>query len=545
MGVLRWLAAVVLAVGGTTACSVVKDGGQQEKPIDDPGACEVKAGPKTLHRLNRTEYNNTVRDLLGVDLRPADAFPRDDLGHGYDNMAEVLTVAPLLVEKYDQAAANLAEAALQPGSSARAQLVTCDPGAIGAGACGRQVLERFVPRAWRRPVAEQELAQLLGFFQLAQSEGEDFDAGLRLAVHATLMSPHFLFRVEKAPAAGEVRKLDGYELASRLSYFLWSTMPDDELFFAAESGKLDSDEGLEEQVDRMLADPRAEAVVDNFGGQWLTTRALSSATPDPQLFPDWDEELQAAMQRETALVMGEILAENRSLLDLLDAEFTWVNGRLAEHYGIAGVSGDDFQRITAPAERGGVLGHGAFLTLTSNPTRTSPVKRGKWVLAQLLCEEPPPPPPGVEGLPDGEKPTGSVREQMEMHRSDPVCAACHQLMDPIGFGLENFGPTGVFRTVDEAGFEIDPRGELPDGRIFEGAVELAQTLRDDAKLSGCMAQHAMIYALGRPLTRADSCAVEEVSARFEKGGNTFQALAKAIVTSKAFRMRAAAQEESK
>ena len=543
-GVQRWLVAAMFAALGTTACSVVKDAEERQDDAGPRTECELAAGRVTLHRLNRTEYNNTVRDLLGVDLRPADRFPQDDLAHGFDNIAEVLTVAPLLVEKYDEAARQLAEAALADGD-ARAALVFCNPAQMGEEKCAREVLGRFVARAWRRPVSEQELEKVMGLYRLAIDEGEGFEKGLQLAIQGTLVSPNFVFRFEEDPPAGQVRELGGYELASRLSYFLWSTMPDDQLFFAAESGALATTEGVEAEVERMVADPRAQAFVSNFGGQWLATRALERAQPDPASFPDWDDELREAMAMETQLVLAELIEEGRPLTELLDANFTWVNERLARHYGIQGVSGPDFQRVQVPENRGGILGHGSFLTTTSNPTRTSPVKRGKWVLGQLLCDEPPAPPPGVEGLPETGEITGTLREQMEAHRTDPVCASCHETMDAIGFGLENFGPTGTYRTRDESGLPIDAAGELPGRRIFEGAVELARTLKEDPMLPSCMAEQAMTFALGRALTRKDKCSVESVAERFAEGNYTFESLAKAIATSEPFRLRAAGKEEAK
>lgn len=534
-GKLRWLTTAVAVLGGGAACSSVvteRSGGEPEL------SCEAGPGRVTLHRLNRTEYDNTVRDLLGVDLRPARDFPQDDLAHGFDNMADVLTVAPLLVEKYGQAAEDLAEAALAD-ADARARLVPCDPARDGEEACLREVVARFLPRAFRRPVGEEEREEFVRLGQAAIADGEGFDGGVRVVVEAALLSPRFIFRVEEEPEPGRVRALDGFEVASRLSYFLWSTMPDDRLFEAAASGQLDGAEGIAAEVERMLASPKARAVVDNFGGQWLATRALSRAQPDATLFPEWNDALRDAMAEETRRVFAEIVSEGRPMTELLDADFTWVNERLARHYGIEGVRGDDFQRVPAPPERGGILGHGSFLTITSNPTRTSPVKRGVWVLSQLLCDDPPPPPPGVEGLPETGTPTGTLREQMEAHRSDPICASCHETMDSIGFGLENFGPTGRYREKDEAGFPIDASGELPGDRIFAGAVELAQHLKADPKLPACMAEQAMTYALGRALTRKDSCALEAVTRDFEAGGFTFEALARAIATSEPFRLRAA------
>lgn len=539
--VRRWMVAAAAALLGTTGCgSVVADGDQNRPEL----ACDASPGRVTIHRLNRTEYDNTVRDLLGVDLRPAREFPQDDLAHGFDNMADVLTIAPILVEKYEEAASELAEAAFADGK-ARSRIVSCDPDEVGAEACARASLEEFLPRAWRRPVEADEVHRILAVFQAAQAEGEDFDPSMQLAVQAALLSPHFLFRVEEEPGSGQVRQLGGFELANRLSYFLWSTMPDEALFEAAASGQLDTREGIVAEVDRMLQSPRAEAVIQNFGGQWLATRALGRAQPDVSLFPEWDEALRDAMAEETQRVLAEIVQEGRPMTDLLAADFTWVNERLARHYGIEGVKGEDFQRVPAPPERGGVLGHGSFLTITSNPTRTSPVKRGLWVLDQMLCDEPPPPPPGVEGLPESGETGGTLREQMERHREDPVCASCHEVMDAIGFGLENFGPTGKWRAEDENGHTIDSSGSLPGDRIFDGAVELAQQLHGEPKLTACMAEQAMTYALGRSLTRADSCSLQQVQADFEAEGLTFEALARAITTSDVFRMRAAAVEEEK
>lgn len=539
-GVGRWAAAAILTAA--TACSSVLT----DKPPGETrsGQCG-DPGRVTLHRLNRTEYDNTVRDLLAVNLKLGRDFPAEDLGEGFDNIADVLTMAPLLVEKYDEAATKLVDAALDPGSTSRKKLLVCTPSAGDEAACATRVLAAFLPRAFRRAVPEDEVARYVSFVSDAVTRGDGFETGLRHALQAALVSPHFLFRVEKDPESG-TRNLDGYEVASRLSFFLWSSMPDDELFAAAKSGGLDTPEGIEAQVTRMLRDPRAhQAIVDNFAGQWLATRALATAQPDTSLFPDWNEALRESMAEETKRVFTEILDEKRSLLDLLDAEFTWVNGPLAAHYGIAGVHGDDWVRVEAPKDRAGILGHGAFLTLTSNPTRTSPVKRGKWVMAQLLCSEPPPPPAGVEGLPEGQANSGSVREEMEAHRANPDCAVCHVTMDSIGFGFERFGPTGELRNSYADGTPIDSSGELPGGRIFDGAVELAKTLRADPALESCMASHALTWALGRALTNRDRCTVEGIRKEFAAGGHSFEALARAIAGSDAFRMRSAEKGEGK
>jgi hypothetical protein len=295
---------------------------------------------------------------------------------------------------------------------------------------------------------------------------------MRVALEGVLVWPHFLFRVELDPPgalAGTSYKINEYELASRLSYFLWSSMPDDELFALAAQGRLRSE--LDAQVRRMLGDAKSAALVQNFAGQWLTLRKLDYVVPDPETFPGFDKELRAAMTRETELFFEAVLREDRSILDLLDADFSFVNERLAKHYGIAGVTGREFRRVSLPPNRGGLLTQASILTLTSNPTRTSPVKRGKWVLEQILNSPPPPPPPDVPELPATKQLTGSLRKVMEEHRANALCASCHNRMDPIGFAFENYDAIGAWRDKD-GGFSIDPSGALPDGQSFQGPGEL-------------------------------------------------------------------------
>jgi hypothetical protein len=631
-------------------------------------------GRVTLHRLNRVEYNNTVRDLLGTALRPADDFPADDYGYGFDNIADVLSLSPVQLELYDRAAEALTDEALLTSSTAelfhheaealdgsagsaqgttwvlsssgtvsvtvnlpaegsyriaarvwgqqagaeparmnllvggvtfgpfdvpetsgnpvvieattdlaagnkvvqvefindyydpdlnedrnlvidwievegplgaatdnpiRDRLVTCDP--VGDGdPCVREIVGNFARRAWRRPLTETEVGSLVGLVDLAVTEGDDVETGLHLALQAILISPHFLFRVELDPAP-ELHPLDDHELASRLSYFLWSSMPDDDLFAAADSGSLQDPAELEAQVRRMLDDPKSEALLDNFAGQWLNTRGLVNHAPDPVAFPEYDDELRIAMETETRLFFGEFLRSDLPLDQMLEADFGFIDARLAAHYGEPAPA-TDFEKVTlTTGQRGGLLTQGALLTITSNPTRTSPVKRGKWILTNLLCSEPDPPPPGVEGLEENGPITGSVRERMEQHRSDPVCASCHRVMDPLGFALENYGPIGGWRTEDN-GYAVDATGELPTGETFDGAAGMSSVIGADPRFARCVAEKLTTYGLGRGLEDTDAIYVDAIAEELRTRGNRMTDLIALIAQSEPFRMRRAQKE---
>ena len=330
-------------------------------------------------------------------------------------------------------------------------------------------------------------------------------------------------------------------MASRLSYFLWSSLPDDELFRAGVKGELHTDKQLIEQALRMLKDPKSKALVENFAGQWLQLRNLDTFFPDKERFPDYDDALKSAMRRETEEFFSYLVREDRSVLEFLDADYTFVNERLAKHYGLQGVSGEEFRRVSVdPAQRGGLLGQASILSVTSNPTRTSPVKRGKWILENLFASPPPPPPPNVPELAveNKEKPlTGTLRQQMEQHRSDPSCAACHQLMDPLGFGLENYNAVGAWRT-DDGLHPVDPSGELPDGRSFKGPAELKTILKGrEEEFRRCFAEKMLTYAIGRGLEHYDACAVQRISRECAENGNRFSVIVTEIVLSPAFRQR--------
>jgi hypothetical protein len=525
----------------------------------------------TLRRLNRVEYNNTVRDLLGVNFRPADDFPKDDVGHGFDNIGDVLSLPPILLEKYLAAAEALVDAAFRSDET-RKRIMNPAPDDVVPLASraitytvreparkvlrtsladapapldsrGRElehaynVLRAFADRAYHRPVTHDELLRLQRFVEVAQKNGDGGERGLRLAMQAVLVSPHFLFRVEPGDASAQV---NDYELATRLSYFLWSSMPDDELFRHAARGTLRQGDTLASQVRRMLGDNRSRALAENFAGQWLQTRGLAELAPDPVRFPDFDEPLRTAMVRETETFFDAVVREDRSVLDFLDADFTFVNERLARHYGLSGVRGEEFRRVSlAGTARGGVLTQAGVLAVTSNPTGTSPVKRGKWVLENLLGDPPPPPPPGVDSLAEGPEGAvaGSLRRRLERHRSDPACASCHQRLDPLGFGLENFDAVGAWRDRDGAS-PIDASGAFPDGAAFDGPAELRAQLRARREaFARCLTEKLLTYALGRGVDRCDRPPVEAIVRRLARGNYRFSALVQAIVRSEPFQSR--------
>jgi hypothetical protein len=429
---------------------------------------------------------------------------------------------------------------------AQRQLVASHPGLVAdqqrtVRQAARENLQSLVRRAFRRPASDEELDRYAGLAELAVNQGESFERGMQLALTGVLVSPHFLFRVELDPKPHDPRarhNLADYELASRLSYFLWSSMPDDELFALAERGELNRDEVLGLQVRRMLKDPKAWALVENFGGQWLNLRMLDEITPDPKQFPTFDAQLRGDMRRETELFFEAVMREDRSILDFLDGKFTFVNERLAKHYGIEGIAGDKFQRVSLRERRLGVLTQASVLTLTSNPTRTSPVKRGKWIMENILGTPPPDPPPDVPQLEATQKaaPNASLRQQLELHRKDPNCAACHKQMDALGFGLENFDAIGRWRDKDGP-FAIDSAGVLPSGDEFRGPESLAAVLKKrKAEFSRALSEKMLTYALGRGLQFYDRCAIDKIVEILEKD-DRFSALATAIVASEPFRMR--------
>lgn len=636
------------------------------------------AGKVAIRRLNRFEYRNTIRDLTGIDYTPAKNFPGDDVGYGFDNIGDVLSLPPLLIEKYldaaeaitgkaiwtppppeiyetERAATSLidsekyaqnerltmssqGEVSLQlkipfpgmytltvsasgdqggdepvkmevqvgrkkiiveipedepteheiplrlgPGTrtiqfrfindyyvagkidrnlhlyhfkvhglETRSQfasrpdlppthrkLIFATPSkSVNADQATMTVIGRFASRAFRRPVTDAETKKLAALAAKVRSEGGTYEEGIQVAMQAVMISPHFLFRVEQPQtitAAGEMPKITQYELATRISYFLWSSMPDDELLLLAHNGELRDRKKLLSKIGRMILDRRSNRFVENFAGQWLQLRNLDSIEPDTKIFRAYNEEIRDLMKRETLTFFANIMRQNMPVTKLLDADFTYLNEPLAKYYGLEGVNGDKFQKVSlAGTTRGGLLTHGSVLTVTSNPTRTSPVKRGKWVLDNLLNTPPPPPPPNIPELEKGQL-TGTLRERLEQHRDNPACAACHNMMDPLGFALENFDAVGRWRTRD-GNEEIDSSGILPDGTEFSGASELRDVLASKQKelFVRCLSEKMLIYALGRGTEYYDKCAIDQIVSEVQDRGNLFAYLILAIIESDPF-----------
>ena len=410
--------------------------------------------------------------------------------------------------------------------------------------CAKQILSALMRRAYRRPVAERDLKNLLPFYEDGRKE-KNFEYGIQTAVERLLVSPQFLYLIERDPqgtAPGTPYHVSDLELASRLSFFLWSSIPDDELLNAAVDGKLKQPAVLEQQVKRMLADARSEALVNNFAAQWLFLRDVDVKQPDLFLFQNFDEGLRQSFERETELFLDSILRENRSVRELLTANYTFVNERLAKHYGIPNVTGSDFRRVTLPAgsPRGGLLGQGSVLTLTSYSTRTSPVLRGKYVLENLLASAPPPPPPNVPSLKTESSGSGeplSLREAMVQHRANPACANCHARMDPIGFAMENFDAVGRWREQD-AGKPIDVSSKLPDGTVVDGIQGVREmVLRDPDRFVGAVAQKLLMYGIGRNTQYFDAPAVRKIVRESAATDYTFASLVLGVAKSDPFQMR--------
>jgi len=703
------------------------------------------AGRVTARRLNRAEYNNTVRDLLGVNLRPADDFPQDDAGYGFDNIADVLSLSPVLMEKYLTAADVVARTAVfgpaalkptltrlrsdgrrngdartfpaqydvtglsmpnafhavhrvpvegeyvvkvflgglrpansdaislslwiddrevrtmvhdqekygrfaldrqdfggqtaefrvglsagdhriavaiprifeglplrfngpnpsvrpdpprvftpppnatpervaaakktfdeatveieriplngvrianvevggpysqvsAPSAESVARLYTCGhTNGNHAPACARQIITSLARRAFRRPVTAAEIDQYVSLVRETEQQEHSFGEGLVVGISALLVSPDFLFRIERdrrlAPSETSHR-ISQHELATRLSYFIWASMPDDRLRRAADAGTLRNPIVLAQEVRRLLKDPRAHALAENFGGQWLQFRALESVTRDRQRFPDFEDYLRLSMRRETELFIEHVIREDRSILDFVTGRYSFLNERLAKHYGIPNVTGPEFRRVDlSGTPRGGVVTQGSVLTVSSYATRTSPVLRGKWILENLLNAPPPDPPADVPNLDETDIGTSaSVRMQLEEHRKNPVCASCHRRMDPLGFGLENFDAVGAWRTMDGK-LPIDSTGLLPDGRTFNGPEELRSILAGDRDaFARALTSKLLTYALGRGLERYDTKTVKTIAARLPASDYRFSALVLEIAKSLPFQSRRPSRE---
>src|SRR6185436_9796059 len=444
-----------------------------------------------------------------------------------------------------------------PGRTAsRDRIFVCRPAAeeptvsAEAEGCAKTILATVVRRAYRRPVDDADLAPFVALYRAAHSDERSFDGGIQVALKAVLVSPEFLFRVERDPAgaaAGSVYRIDDVELASRLSFFLWSSIPDDELLLAAERGALGRPAELERQVRRIIGDPRAVAFVANFAGQWLYLRNLDAVIPVQSIFPNFDDTLREGLRRETELFFASVLREDRSVLELLDADYTFVNERVAQHYGLPNVKGSHFRRVQLPPDspRRGLLGQGSLLAVTSHADRTSPVVRGHWVLENLLGAAPPPPPANVPPLEatsvtDGSGTMLSLRDRLAVHRGNPSCASCHTLMDSVGFALEGFDATGRWRTIDELGDAVDASGVLPDGSHFEGFDEFRSALLNSDQFRIVLAEKLMVYALGRGLEPYDMPAVRAIVRDAAAEEHRFSQFILGVVNSTPFTMRRAA-----
>ena len=506
-------------------------------------------GHVTLRRLNRTEYQNLITDLFHINIDVTKDFPADDTGYGFDTIGDVLSISPLLFEKYLNTAEKITDnifsaAANAPKETERFRVDIPSDNDDWKG-YARPILAPVARGAFRRPVGDDELDKLLNFIDRAQKNNKSFQHGIRLALHAILISPDFLFHVirtqsSKEDAADTVVSLSEFELASRLSFFLWSRGPDEELYDLAEKNRLRDQNILTQQVRRMLAHEHARALADNFAGQWLQLSRLTSVAPDPDLFPDFDDDLRLSSREETTRFFASILREDQSVLTLLNANYSFLNERLARHYKIPDVNGRDFRRVSLPTHRrGGLLGQTSILTLTSNSTRTSPVKRGKWILEEILGTPPPPPPPNVEDLSETTEAaiSASLRDRLEEHLSNDSCASCHRVMDPLGFALENYNAIGAWRERDGK-FPINASGTLPDGTFFDGPRGLKAALlgrkRDFVR---CLTEKMFVYAMGRGIEYYDFAAIETIVNSVENDDYRMSRLVLEVIRSVPFQMK--------
>ena len=497
----------------------------------------VRAGPHTVQVTFHQKTSAYAETLRQPFLRPYTSIT------GGDTRYQPYVGSVIIAGPFEASGARPVDE-----TPSRGRIFVCRP-ATGDSEdetqCARRIFSTLARRAYRRPVTERDLGVLLGFYDGGRAEG-GFEAGVELGLRRLLASPEFLFRIERDPAgvaSGTPYRVSALELASRLSFFLWSSMPDDALLDAAIDGTLHQSDVLEAHTRRMLADGRASALVDNFAGQWLYLRNVRALTPDEDRFPDFGEALRLAFQRETELFFESILREDRSVLEFLTADYTFVNERLARHYGIPNIYGSHFRRITwLDDTRRGLLGHGSILAATAYPTRTSPVLRGKWVLENLLGTPPPLPPPNVPALEEtsGTGETLSMREAMEQHRANPVCASCHRVMDPPGFALEQFDAVGRFRTRSESDTPIDASGMLQDGTIFEGAAGLrAALLHRPGLFVTTLTERLMTYALGRGVEYSDAPAIRAITRAAARDGHRLSSLILGVIESPPFQMRRA------
>jgi len=525
--------------GSSAGGSGPGSGGSAGVPVTGMGS----PGRVTLRRLNAREYDNTIRDLIGIDLKPSvsQEFPADEWGDGFDNDGDILTTSPLLFEKYLSAAELVIETAFAD-PTARTKIMPCEPSGATEATCVSTTVSEFARRAWRRPVTSEDLAPYIGLVDVAKGKGDTTEVGVRLALSALLTSPDFLFLVEPDPVPNVVRQLNDYELASRLSYFIWSSMPDETLFQVAATGTLVTTAEIVKQVQRMLADPKASAFSDVLARQWMQTVVLDFSSPNTTFYPAWKESLREAMKQEMVSFLGPIISGAAPATDLLAANYTYANRELAEFYGLPNAASltDTFQKVEVDvSRRGGVLRQGSFLVLTSHPDSNSPTKRGKWILERLLCSPPEPPPGDVPALDRNTPFQGTLRQRLEtLHTSQAVCAGCHAMIDPLGFALENYDAIGLWRDMDN-GYPIDPSGTMPVTNVpFANAAELTQAIAADPRFPACVAKQILTFALGRHTTEDDRAAIDAMGAEFAMNGSLLPKLVELVATSPAMTSRA-------
>ncbi|MEZ6106675.1 MAG: DUF1592 domain-containing protein [Pirellulaceae bacterium] len=521
--------------------------------------CDATTDPgrPVVRRLNRTEYDLTILDLTGLDLGLAKDFPPDPSGYGFDNIGDVLTLSPVQVEQYDSAARKIIDVLLlgSPDSEAddpaaqAAFLAIFAPALDDQGnwsldeprAAAREILNRFAERAFRRPIDDTYVDRLLMIYDRAREQQASFQAAVGYGLRAVLISPRFLMRVEQTqPDTTEPYLVDAYDLANRLSYFLWSRPPDRELLERAADGSLLEVEVLRAQATRMLRDPRSEAFVESFFGQWLELRGLDTHRPDPTSFPEFTDQLREAMRGEALAVLREMVRDDRSIMTIIDADFTYVDQSLAALYELDGEFGETLQRVTLDdRRRGGLLTSAALLMIQSDPQRVNVPRRGTFIAGRVLGSPPPPPPPNVPSLEESAGNAGelTLRERLELHRSKPECMGCHAKIDPLGFALQNYDAIGRWRN-EEASQPIDASGVLPDGREFSGPAEFKDLmLAEREAFARTMSENLLIYALGRGLQGPDQCVVDDmVNANLAADGK-FSTLIEEIVVSLPFRFR--------
>lgn len=509
-------------------------------PSTTEAACTegtLEPGPSPVRRLTRIEYDNTVRDLLGVDLALGATFPSDQTVLGFDNNVAGLTVTPVLAEQYLAASEKLASAGLAKVKA----IGGCSAAAMGETACAKQTAERFARRAFRRPATDEQIASLMTAF--AARKEPTFDSGLESMTQLVLQSPYFLYRVELGVIATDnpaVVRLDDYEVASRLSYFLWNTMPDDALFDAAEAGKLSTKEELAAHARRMLKDPRARAAVANFHRQWMELDLLEEIPKDPKVYPEFDDPLRVDLNTETKTFLDDIFWNDGRVETLFTAPYTFTNARLAKVYGLTPPSGSGFLKVpTDPNKRVGILLQPAVQSIHAIAYESSPIFRGKFVREKILCHELAPPPEGLNVVPPEVDMSKSTRDRYTQHSSDAACRGCHQLMDPIGFTFEHYDGMGRWR--DKEGVHpIDASGELVgtdvDGKLY-GGIELSKRLAKSKTVAACITTHWFRFAYGRAETEADRCSMKTLEKQFAAAKYDMRELVIELTQTDAFRFR--------